>query len=55
MDFFKTVVYENMQPALEAERAAAQKRHQEIEEAQQTILRERLNSLGVSESNIPFD
>ena len=55
MDFFKTVVYENMQPALEAERAAAQKRHQEIEEAQQAILRERLNSLGVSESNIPFD
>lgn len=55
MDFFKTIVYENMRPVLEAEREAAKKRQQEYEDAQKAKSKEVLDSLGISEYNLPFD
>lgn len=55
MDFFKTVVYENMQPALEAEREASKKRLLQYEAAQKAKADEINASHGITEYHLPFD
>ena len=55
MDFFKTIVYECMQHAFEAELEAAKKRKQTLTENQETKIKERLNSLNINSNTAPFD
>lgn len=55
MEFFKGLVYEELQPALEHTRQLAIKRQEELENAQKAKTKSILNSIGVSEDNLPWD
>lgn len=54
MDFFKAIVYTDMQPALESERKAALKRKQDYEEEKRKRNIEINKTLGLPENHEPF-